>query len=57
MGRKALISKHIVLCGYSHYNSNRPMYGIILIEGELIYDVVLVDESIPAHALAEKYAD
>lgn len=55
MVRQAIISKHIVLTTKSH--SNRPVYGIILIEDELIYEVVIIENNIPVNAVMEKYSD
>ena len=56
MGKKAIISKHIVLCTSSVYYPE-PTYGIILIEDELIANVILVDSEIPVPALLEKYSE
>jgi dihydroorotase-like cyclic amidohydrolase len=53
MARRALISKHIVLTTQPH--SSRPTYGIILIEGELIHDVVIIESSIPVSSVMSKY--
>jgi dihydroorotase-like cyclic amidohydrolase len=34
-----------------------PVYGVILIEDELINDVIIVDDEVPCSALIEKYRD
>ena len=52
MGKRAIISRHIVT-----YKSRVPIYGVILIKDEVIQEVVVVDENIPASALVEKYSD
>lgn len=55
MGKKAIISKHIILTGNPH--SNMPAYGIILIEDEIINDTILIDLSVPVSSVMEKYID
>jgi len=50
--RKALISRHIVL-----YRARHPLYGLILIEDEVIKEVIVVDKGIPVNALMDKYSD
>ena len=50
--KKALISRHIVL-----YKARHPLYGIILIEDEVIKEVIVVDKSIPVSALMNKYSE
>ena len=55
MVRQAIISKHIVLTSSTH--SHFPCYGIILIEDELIYDVVIIESNIPSSIVMEKYRD
>lgn len=57
MGRKAFISRHIVLCTSQSYRSNKPLYGIILILDEIIQDVVIIDDEIPVQSILEKYND
>ena len=55
MVKQALISKKIVLTTNSH--SNKPVYGIILIEDEIIFDVVIIDNMISVSSVMEKYAE
>ena len=55
MARKAFISKHIVLTTKTH--SNKPVYGIILIEDEIIHDTIIIDTSIPISVVMEKYSE
>ncbi|CAG9319521.1 unnamed protein product [Blepharisma stoltei] len=57
MGKKAIVSKHIVLSGDHHLYSHHPMYGIILIEGEFIFDVIILDDNVPVNAVIEKYSE
>lgn len=52
MSRVALISRHIVFL-----KASMPIYGIILVEGELIYDVIIADPSVTVSELVEKYND
>lgn len=54
--RTALVSRHIIVPGAHH-----PVYGLVLIQGEKIADVVIADPSIPVlstqtTALVDKYA-
>lgn len=55
MVKHALISRHIVLTNNAH--SNKPIYGIILIEDEIINDIVIIEDNIPISAVIEKYSD
>ena len=40
--RIALVSRHIIVPG-----AHRPVYGLVLIQGEKIADVVIADPAIP----------
>lgn len=56
MGKKAIVSKHIVLCTQSIYYPE-PIYGIILIEDEIIHDIIHIDQEIPPQFIVDKYKD
>lgn len=57
MGRKAFVSKHIVLSSNSSHNCNIPVYGIILVENEIIFDVVIFEKSVQVRDVIEKFYD
>jgi dihydroorotase-like cyclic amidohydrolase len=50
--RKAILSRHIIQCKHS-----RSVYGIVLIEGESIAEVIVADPSKSIPALLQEYAD
>ena len=55
MSKKAFISKHIVLTTQTH--STTPVYGIILIDDEIIYDTIIIDSGVPVSVVLEKYQE
>ncbi|OMJ94815.1 hypothetical protein SteCoe_2000 [Stentor coeruleus] len=55
MVKQALVSRHIVLTNNIH--SNKPVYGIILIEDEIIFDIVIIDTDIGISSVIDKYQD
>ena len=57
MGKFSIISRHIVLTGNQQFHPKLPVYGIILIDEEVIEDVILIQEDVPSKTVAEKYAD
>jgi len=57
MGKKAFISRHIVLCSNSTTKCSKPVYGIILIDNEIIYDVITIEKDIQVYEVIEKYYD
>ncbi|CAG9310394.1 unnamed protein product [Blepharisma stoltei] len=52
MGKLSFISRHIVL-----FTNNRPVFGIILIEDEIIFDVVLIENSTSILSVMENYQE
>lgn len=52
MSRTALISRHIV-----YMKARLPIYGIILVEGEFIHEIIVADSDVPVSDLAEKFRD
>ena len=55
MEKQAFVSKHIVLS--SAYQLDMPVYGILLIEGEIIQDLVILDPSSPVSQVIEEYKE
>ncbi|OMJ67345.1 hypothetical protein SteCoe_35506 [Stentor coeruleus] len=55
MGKRGLISRHIVIT--TDPKINKPVYGIILIEDELISDIVIIDDTVPISNIIETYHD
>ena len=55
MGRKALISKHIVLT--TTPSLRIPSYGIILILDELIHDIILLEATSSPSEILRQYSD
>lgn len=57
MVKLGLVSKHIVLSEFNNAYPRYPCSGIILIENDLIFDVVLLTNSSDLSSLFEIYAD
>jgi allantoinase len=52
MSRVALVSRHIV-----YLRARTPIYGVILVEGELIKDIVFAEPTVTVATLLETYAE
>ncbi|CAG9320065.1 unnamed protein product [Blepharisma stoltei] len=57
MGKKAFISRHIVAFTNSANRSHKPIFGIILVLDEIIFDVIPLDKEISVTTIIEKYYD
>ena len=57
MSRTALISKHLILHEYNETKPRYPLSGIILIEGETIQDVIIIDSNTQVSEILEKYSE
>jgi dihydroorotase-like cyclic amidohydrolase len=52
MAKVALVSRHIV-----YLKARIPVYGVILVDGELIKDIVIAEPTVSVATLLETYAD
>lgn len=57
MSKSAIITKHLVLTDFQERSLSYPVPGIILIEGELIHEVIIVPPETQASDLLEKYSE
>ncbi|OMJ68983.1 hypothetical protein SteCoe_33411 [Stentor coeruleus] len=57
MSRFGIVSKHIVLTNINNTHPRYPCSGIILISGEIIEDIILLNKEIPFDVISNLYKD
>lgn len=57
MSRFGIVSKHIVLTNINNTHPRYPCSGIILISGEIIEDIIILDKEMPFDILSSLYKD
>ena len=51
MEKIAILSRHIVLC-----NELYPVHGIIVIQGEMISDIIILDNNLSSEQVLSKFS-